>query len=58
MLIGMKNVRRVTLKSALGRLLGIFTDGAVKNVWELRGDFVEGVRADAKILGQNFLGSM
>lgn len=58
MLVGMINVRRVTLQSTLRRLLGIFTDGAVENVWELRGDFIEGVRADAKVLGQDFLWGM
>jgi hypothetical protein len=51
MLIGMENIGRVPPESALGCFLSILTDGAVEDVWEFRGDLVEGVGADAEVLG-------
>lgn len=58
MLIGMKHIRRIPLQSAFWRLFGIFADGAVEDIWELWGNFVESVRTYAKVLGQYLLWSM
>jgi len=58
MLVCMEDVGRVSLQSALWGLLGVLADSSVENVWEFRGNLVECVGADAKILGQHFFRSM
>lgn len=57
-LVCVVDVRAVALESTLGRLLEIFADSAIQNVWEFGRDIIKYRGIDTKVLGEDVLGSV